>query len=105
MFRQRCRFQRVIEFSVQCEPPALDILPRYVAAANGQKPIAILVNPERDETVSQDYDTREQQPNQMHHVFPAYLTVISKILFQLLELRQHICIVGAMDVLREKDLP
>src|SRR5439155_11994412 len=41
----------------------------------------------------------------MHHMFPAYMAVISKILFKLLELRQHVCVVRAMHVLRQKDVP
>src|SRR5437016_1076021 len=55
MLRQRCRCQGVIELTMQHEPPALDIFPWHVAPANGQKPIAILVHPERDETVPQNH--------------------------------------------------
>ena len=57
MFRQRCRFPRVIEFSMEGEPPALDIFPRYIAPANGQEPITILVHSEWDEAVPQNHDT------------------------------------------------
>ena len=39
------------------EPPALDIFPRYIAPANGQEPITILVHSQWDETVPQNHDT------------------------------------------------
>ena len=40
----------------------------------------------------------------MHDVLPSYLASISKILFELLELRQHVCVVCTMDELRQKAL-
>src|SRR6266852_1328511 len=50
------RCQGVIELSMEREPPALDIFPRYVAPANGQEPITILIRSEWDETVPQNHD-------------------------------------------------
>src|SRR5687768_16010130 len=86
------------------EPPAFDLFPRDVATPDRQKPVAVFVYPKRNESVFQDLDTREQQSNQMHHVIPANLAVVTQILFELLELREYIRIVRAMDVLRKEDM-
>src|SRR5437016_4521197 len=72
MLRQPCGFQGVIQFPMEREPPALDVFPGYVASANLEETIAILVHSEWDETMSQNHHTRQQQANQMHHMFPAY---------------------------------
>src|SRR5205809_6486498 len=56
MLRQSRGCQGVIELSVERESPVLDIFPRYLAPANGQEPITILVHSEWDETVPQNHD-------------------------------------------------
>src|SRR5208283_318004 len=99
------RPEGIVELFVKREPPALDIFPGNVASAYGQELVPVLIHPEWNEAVPQDDNSREQQANQMHHVLPADLAAIPEILFQLLKLREHVRVVSAMDVLREKDMP
>ena len=40
----------------------------------------------RDKSVAQDVDARQQQPNQVHDVFPLHLTVIADVGLHFLEL-------------------
>jgi hypothetical protein len=40
----------------------------------------------------------------MHHALPPNLAMAPKILLEFLELREYIRVVGAVDVLREKDV-
>lgn len=64
----------------------------------------MLVNSKRYKALFQNDDSRKQQANQVHHMLPADLSVISKILFDLFELREHIGVICAVHVLGQKDI-
>src|SRR5258708_5838873 len=99
MLRQPRTCERRIQFQMQSKSPTFYFVPRHFASSNRQKPIAVFIDPEWDEAMLQDHHARKKQTNQMHDMFPAYLAAISKILFELLELGQHVCVIRSMDEL------
>ena len=59
---------------------------------------------DHDDAVAEEGDAREQQAHEVHDVLPAHLAARAQILFELLELAQHVAVVGLVDELRQERL-
>ena len=65
--------------------------------------IAVLVDLDDDDAITQEGDARQKKANQVHDVLPADLAPSPEILFELLELPQDVTVVGLIDESRQED--
>jgi len=60
-------------------------------------------HPHRNKTIPQDTDAGNEQPDEVHDMFPFQLSLITKIGLYLLELRHHVAVVRLIDQPRQED--
>jgi hypothetical protein len=89
---------------MKLQPPRVDFLPGHTAVADGEKAVAVLFHADHDDAVTQKGDAREQEANQVHDVLPTDLAPSPEVLFQLLELSDHVAVVRLIDELRQERL-
>jgi hypothetical protein len=85
--------------------PCFHLFSADFAAPDREKLLTVFINAKRDEAVLQYDDARRQQTDQVHHMLPANPVPIAQILLRLLELRQYVGFIGAVNMPREKDVP
>ena len=89
---------------MQAQPPGVNLRPRQFAAPDRQQSFAVFPDPHGDDALPQRRHAGEQQPDQVHGVLPANVSARAQVLLQLLELRQHVAVVGLIDQPREEDM-
>ena len=75
-----------IELGVEGEPPGFDLLPGDLTPFDGQEPLPVLADVDRDDSLAQHADPGEQQADEVHDVLPFGGTAGAEVLFELLEL-------------------
>src|SRR5688572_7056244 len=93
---------RRIEISVKLQSPGVDVLPGNAAVPDGKQAIPVLLDANDDDAITQQRDAREQQPYEVHDVFPSHLAPRTQVLLELLELSEHVAVVSLIDELRQE---
>src|SRR5437764_13822674 len=98
--RQRGRSVRAVEISVKLQPPGIDLLPGHAALADREETVAVLLDADHDDSVTQERNARQKETNEVHDVLRADLAARAEILFELLELPEDVTVVRLIDELR-----
>src|SRR5262249_25876304 len=85
-------------------PPRIDVVPSNIATTDGQQLVSVLFDRKRHKSFSQNRNTRKQEANQMHCMFPFDFAHRTPALLQFLELRKDISVIGLIHESREKSV-
>ncbi len=87
---------------MEFEPPGIDFAPWKFPTPDREEPISMLLDPHRDIMLAHDRDAGEEETDEVHCVLPLDPAPRSKVLFELLELREDVAVVRLVDELREE---